>query len=853
MNGKILNMKKEGLLTILIGCLFVLGLCLPAEAQVVRDTSIIRQLPRITGWADNQHYIVENWNVASKGYEGTKVHIKTGVASAYKLTTDSSEEKVHISNADVYLSSSGTQKRLTNTEAAEKLPLLSPDKKWVAFIRDNDLYAVEVATGKERRFTQDGSETIMNGYASWVYYEEILRRNSNYRAFWWAPDSKHLAFYRFDDSPVPIVPLFDISGQHDSVEYTRYPKAGDSNPEVKVGIASILDGTVVWGDFNPKDDQYFGTPFWNPDGSGLLVQWMPREQNNLKLYKVDPRSGDKMEIYDERQSTWINWIDRLKWVKNGFLLVRDFDGWEQIYYHAPDGRLKAQVTTGKNWNMQIVRVDEKTQTIYYRSNTELPTRTDLYRIQMNGKKGKRLTFGEYTHNNLLLSPDGQHLITNYSNVETPNRIALIDTRNGKRKEIADSKGIEFNQAKIAKREIVWLKTEDGFDLPGRIVWPAKMEEGKKYPVIIHVYGGPNYQAVSDGWVSPSLRDEETPVIRVGFDHRGSGHAGKHGLNYLHRNLGKWEMEDYIAWVKWLSQQPFVNADKIMISGGSYGGYLTAMALTYGSKYFNYGIADYPVTDWRLYDSHYTERYMDRPQDNPEGYSFGSVMTHAANYQKNGESMLLVQHGTMDDNVHIKNTYQLADKFQRLKKTFELMVYPGERHGWRGPKTAFTVAAKNAFQEKYLLNKDSTIRISKDKLIDFTGLTLEGNEFDSKKLRGKYMLLDFWGSWCMPCRKSHPHLKELYNKYHKKGIEFVGISREFYQDERGRNPWKRAVKEDGLTWPQLLNTDMPFNVVKAYGIETFPTKILIAPDGTILWRGGSKEAGELDDILQKTFQ
>lgn len=303
-----------------------------------------------------------------------------------------------------------------------------------------------------------------------------------------------------------------------------------------------------------------------------------------------------------------------------------------------------------------------------------------------------------------MTPDAQQFITTYSNAVTPSRMALVNLKKKTIKEIADSKGINYDSTKGERKEIVWMRTEDGLDLPGRITWPANREAGKKYPVIISIYGGPNYQAVMDTWTLSGDADEGSPIIKVAFAHRGSGDLGKAGLNYLHRNLGKWEMHDYIEWAKWLQQNPFVDTAKIMITGGSYGGYLTAMALTYGAKYFKYGLSNYPVTDWALYDSHYTERYMDLPKDNSEGYRFGSVMTHADNYQKYGKSMLLLVHGAMDDNVHIQNTYQLVDTLQRLNKSFELMVFPGERHGWRGPKIPFTVDLRKRFIQQYLFDK-----------------------------------------------------------------------------------------------------------------------------------------------------
>lgn len=544
------------------GLLFGLMVFIVSNAQPARDTSIIKTLPRITGWADNNHYITERWNSVTKVYDAFSVDIKSGKEQAYSKKTPAPILMVDIADGDIVLISGTEKKKVTQTKAIEKLPELSPDNNWVAFLRNNDLYVIEIATGKETRFTNDGSETIMNGYASWVYYEEIFGRSSNYRAFWWSPDSKHIAFYRFDDSKVPMFPLYSSVGQHGFTEKTRYPKAGDPNPEVKFGIASIAASAVFWSDFNQKDDQYFGTPFWRTDGSGVLVQWMPREQNNLKLYDVNPTSGAKKEIYNENQTTWINWIDRLKWLKDGFLIVRDFDGWEQIYYHALDGVLKAKLTSGKNWNTKIIRVDEKTKTLFYVAVAELSTRTDFYSVQLTGKNQKRLSFGEFTHDNIILSPNGQQFITSYSNSKTPTRIAIVNSRNGSIKDLADSKGASFENAALPKREIVWLKTDEGFDLPGRIVWPKNFDKNKKYPVIISIYGGPKHPAVSDRWVYSSTSQDDDEVIKVGFDHRGSGHNGKKGLNYLHRNLGKWEMTDYIAWVKWLCQNPNVDAENL---------------------------------------------------------------------------------------------------------------------------------------------------------------------------------------------------------------------------------------------------------------------------------------------------
>lgn len=661
-------------------------------------------LEQISGWMDKTHYLMSRPGESEK----YAVDISSGKATLYTPEVQKGKKpSVEMKDDDIYYKAGTEQKRLTQTDAVEKNPQLSPDGKWVAFTRDNNLYALNIENGKEVQYTSDGTDLILNGWASWVYYEEILGRASRYRAFWWSPDSKKIAFFRSDDSKVPMFPIYNSEGQHGYLEQTRYPKAGDNNPEVKIGMVNVEGGDVIWADFNEKDDQYFGAPFWRDDSRTLWVQWLNRDQNNLKIYELNPDTGTKKELYDEKQPTWIDWISDIYFVKDGFMIVRDMDGWEQIYFHNPDGSLKNKVTNGKMWGTRIVKIDEASKTVYFTSRGEISTRTDFYSASFDGKKQQRLTFGDYSHGSILLSPDNRYFITSYSNVSTPTQIALVDVKNGKVKKLADSKGPDFDKYNLAMPEMVWLKTNDGFDLPARVTWPVNRVPGKKYPVLISVYGGPNAGTVSDGWrdVSRGQKDAKDGLIQISIDHRGSGHCGKKGLNYLHRNLGKWEMADYIEWVKFLREKPFVDPERIAITGGSYGGYITALALTYGADYFNYGIANFGVMDWALYDSHYTERYMDRPQDNSEGYKAGSVMTYADKYKGGEKAMLRIVHGTMDDNVHMQNSIQLVDELQELNKDFEFMLYPGKRHGWGGNKAKHQSMETKQFIDKYLLRKE----------------------------------------------------------------------------------------------------------------------------------------------------
>ncbi len=677
------------------------------------------QLPAIAGWADDQHYLV------SKGREGglTSVDAATGKEepfhdlSSFKGEADSTfnlnapvshtedyRAALYVKDGDLYvlLPTARIFKRLTSTDATEKVPLLSPDGKHVGFIRNNDLYSIEIASGKETRYTSDGNDVIYNGYASWVYYEEILGRGSQYRAFWWSPDSKHIAFYRFDDANVPAFPLFNADGQHGSLESQRYPKAGDPNPEVRVGVVTVGSSGIIWADFDSKTDQYFGTPFWTPDARLLFVQWMDRGQDNLKIYGVEPMSGKKKEIYDEHQASWVEWFEHIHFLDGGkgFILLTDKDGWMHAYRYSMDGTLNNRITSG-NWAVAgIEAVNEKEQTVFLTARKENSTRTDLYKVKLDGTGLSRLTAGDFTHS-VKVSLHGLYFISSYSNVATPTRLGLYDGNGKLVRALGDAKQPAFDDYELAKTELFRVNTPDGYALPVTWTLPVPFDPQKKHPVLISIYGGPNDRTVVDRWVGLGgqwLAKEG--VIQVAIDHRGSGHFGKKGVALMYRNLGKWEMNDYVEVVKWLRKKPFVDSTRVCITGESYGGYVTCMALTAGADYFTHGVADFSVTDWMLYDSHYTERYMDSPAENPEGYKNGSVLTYVPKYK----GVLRIVHGTMDDNVHMQNSIQLVSALEDLGKHFDFMVYPNGRHGWGGPKWGHLTNETMRFYYEYLIQK-----------------------------------------------------------------------------------------------------------------------------------------------------
>ena len=669
---------------------------------------IIKPLPAATRWTDNSHFLLIR--------DGKTFTVDANTGKEKEATdADRNQNKiipppsVFSKSNDLYIKIDDKEIRLTNDTFPEINATASPDGKYIAFTKNNDLYTAEIATQKISRLTNDGSDVILNGYASWVYTEEILGRASRYRSFWWSPDSKKIAFFRTDDSPVVPFTITDANGNHGYLETVRYPKVGDKNPEVKIGIVSPGGDPVVFADFNAKDDQYFGMPKWTTDGSSLWVQWMNRKQNDLKIYAVNPATGSKKEVHDETQKTWIeleamaNGIHMLKNNK-AFILESDKTGWNNLYFHEMDGKLINAITPGKFTVTDIHYIDETKSIIYFSARSKENTaRKDLYRVNFNGKNMQRLTFGDYNHVQINISPDGSYFITTYSNAVTPPKMTLVSNTGKVIKEIADGKGAEINNYALARSEIIRVKSDDGlYDLPMKITWPMNFDKSKKYPVLISIYGGPNAGTVMDSWTLSGNQQfyAKEGLIQVAMDHRASGHFGKEGVNYMYHNLGYWEMKDYTTLTKWLIANGGADPKKICITGFSYGGYLTCYALTYGADVFTHGMAGGSVTDWALYDTHYTERYMGTQADNAEGYKTSSVLNYADKYK----GMLQIVHGVLDDNVHLQNSVQFMSKLQDLKKDFEFMMYSGGRHGWGGNKGLHFQNLKTKFIYKYLLEK-----------------------------------------------------------------------------------------------------------------------------------------------------
>lgn len=675
----------------------------------------------------------------------------------------------------------------------------SPDSTKIAFTRNNDLYVVDIASGVEARLTFDGTELILNGYASWVYYEEILGRSSNYRAFWWSPDSRKIGFYRFDNTQVPVFPIYSAYGKDyaghisyplpsppgspspkvtnlglgGSLSETRYPKCGQINPQVRIGVVDLegrffagaqndnkdAQNEICWADFDPTEDQYFGIPFWGPDSKEFFIARMPRLQNTIDLYAVNVADGSKRIVYHETYKTWLNWFNGVVFSEKGLYMAREFEtGWQQIYFLSYDGSQFRRLTSGTNWSISIVRVDEKKGDVYFTAKRDATVRQALYKVNSKGVI-TALTDPAYNVVGVKFSPDGKHFIASYSNVTTPTRVAFFQNTGGvvslghggeiakanltgpiaqKLKAgkyglqglvVANAAKADYDPSKYALGQLVHMTTPDGFVLPGMIVYPKGFDPSMKYPVHVDIYGGPNTPVVRDRWSEPNKNTQwwsDNGIIQIWVDPRAGGHNGRAGLDMIYKQLTVNEVKDFCSWGEWLQSQPFVKADKIGVEGFSFGGTMTAMLVMRASDKFHYGIAGGGVYDWALYDSHYTERYMDTPQNNPEGYEVSKVLNYVTEYpveygkrtsagaKGDGNSakgelygtnveevMLKLTHGTGDDNVHHQNTLLLVDELHKAKKKFELMIYPDGMHGYYDYQGAHFLLANRDFWLQYL--------------------------------------------------------------------------------------------------------------------------------------------------------
>jgi dipeptidyl-peptidase-4 len=576
--------------------------------------------------------------------------------------------------------------RLTYATGEESVPSFSPDGKLIAFVRDNNLFVVDVAMGREAALTTDGAAKVLNGRFDWVYEEEIYGRGRK-QAYWWSPDSSRIAFLRIDDTPVPTYITLDDIPYTPTVEKWDYPRAGEPNPIVKVGIVRASGGSAAWADtsrYSAADHLIVGVA-WSPDSAKVLYAVQNRTQTWLDLDASDVASGDVTTILHETTRFWINQegAPMPVWLKDGSLLwVSERSGWSHIYRYKADGSLVKQVTDGK-WEVgALYGVDAADTWIYFSGTERSHIGADLYRIRIDGTGLQRLSKTEGTHS-ARFSPAFSYYVDTWSDATTPAQTRLHRNDGTETRAIDQNAVPALAEYRLSKPEFVQVKTRDGFVMEAELIKPPDFNPSRRYPVYQFTYAGPHAPQVRNAWggaqyMYHQLLAQKGIVVWI-CDNRTASGKGLESVWPLYKHFGDTELRDIEDGLSWLKQQPWVDASRIGIHGWSYGGFMTAYALTHSTS-FAMGIAGGTVSDWRDYDSIYTERYMGLPQENPDGYRTSSPRWAA----KDLHGALLLIHGAIDDNVHPQNTMQFVYELQKAGKPFQLMLYPKSRHGVSDP-------------------------------------------------------------------------------------------------------------------------------------------------------------------------
>jgi dipeptidyl aminopeptidase/acylaminoacyl peptidase len=569
--------------------------------------------------------------------------------------------------------------RLTKSKEPEELASFSPSGEIVAFVRENNLFVIDIATQKERKLTDDGSELVSNGKADWVYFEEIFNRD--WRAYWWAPDSSRIAFVRYDDTPVHTYTVLDLIPTRQTVEATRYPKAGDPNPLVRLGIAPVDGSAVAWVDTSEYDaaNTLLDRAFWTPDSQRVFFYVQDRAQKWLDICAASPTGGRPTKLLRETTGAWVDDPGELKFLADGsFLLPSERTGWKHLYHYDRNGKPIRTVTGGEWEARDLHHIDESTGWLFFSGTRDSHIGSNLYRVKLDGTGLERITDSSGTHR-VELNPTATLFVDTWSDHRTPTQVRLHRTDGSLARTIDSNPVYAIEAYRLGEYQLVQVPLADGFVLEGSLLKPPGFDERRKYPVWFKTYGGPHAPTVRDAWVGGMVPDQM--LANLGFivfrcDPRPASGKGARATWTAYKQLGVEELKDIEAAIRWLiDKHPYVDAARIGMSGHSYGGFMTAYAMTH-SKLFAAGIAGAPVTDWHNYDTIYTERYMDTPQNNRDGYERSSVVKAANNLH----GRLLILHGIMDDNVHLANTVQLVHALQQADKDFEVMFYPRARHG-----------------------------------------------------------------------------------------------------------------------------------------------------------------------------
>lgn len=674
------------------------GLKQVQNGQLVKVDAITGQA---TAFFDNRRFANAMMSVGIRAEDAERI------SNSQTLQFSAGEASILVNQQNdlwVYDVASGLLRRLTNNKDEEKEADFSPDGKSVSFVRGNNLFVVDAMKGGEKQLTRDGNAKIYNGYLDWIYEEELYGRGQN-RGYWWSPDSKYIAFLRLDEASVPKFALPDDTVIDQRVENTDYPQAGDPNPVVQLGIAEVsrtslipnggglpkvggrIPGNILrFGDLAKfvdlkryrAEELLIGRVAWTPDSTTVIYQALDREQTYLDV-NASSLNGVSTNLFTERTPAWVEVFGNPGFLKNGTAIWQSArNGWKHLYLYDSNGQMLRQLTSGK-WEVRtFYGVDEARGWAYFSATKDNPIGENIYRVKLDGSAIERLTQGDGWHT-ATFNSTFTNFVDMWSDVNTPPQYRLFRSDGAFVRFINENKVPVLNDYKLGQTEFLKVKTRDGFEMEAMMVKPPDFDPNKRYPVLSYTYAGVHSPSVANRWNGTrnlwhQMMAQKGYIIWI-LDNRTASGKGQESAWPAYKNLGYLELRDLEDGVSYLKSLPYVDGDRIGIWGWSNGGFMTSYALTH-SKSFKVGIAGGTVSDWRLYDSIFTERVMMMPKNNPEGYEKSSVLKSAGNLS----GRLLLIHGVMDNNVHMQNTTSLAYELQKANKQFDLMVYPTQRHG-----------------------------------------------------------------------------------------------------------------------------------------------------------------------------
>jgi len=606
---------------------------------------------------------------------------ETGEHILFKVASEYVWRRASLGKYLLYRIKSGEMMPVIDTDTFISFAKLSPDETKVGYTQGNNLFVRDVKAATTVQVTKDGSDHIINGSFDWVYEEEFGQDDG----WLWSPDSRKIAFWRIDQKDVPTFSWTEFDSLYGTVRTIHYPKVGGKNALVQIGVHDLDTGKTNWMDIGAETDIYIPRIRWTNDPNVLAIQRLNRLQNKLELLLADVRTGKSRVVLTESDPCWVDVVDDLLFLKSKkqFIWTSERDGFNHIYLFDLKGKELVQLTKGE-WEVSSVSgVDEKHGLVYFKANKVNTLQVHIFSVPVSGGKIRQIMREEGSHS-AVYSPDYDSFIHTYSNARTPTITRLANRKGDVIRVLRDGKIKAMDEYELAYPEYISFKTSDGTIINAKITRPVDFDPSRKYPVFIEGYAGAGSQIVRNAFGSPHGMLWNTLLTQKGYilfsiDNRGTAGRGKAFKNLAYLDYGKYAVLDHIEAAKYLASLPYVDAGRIGIWGWSGGGYLTLMCLTKGAGYFKMGIAVAPVSDPRLYDTIYTERYMGLPEFNAAGYDSASALSWVDRYRGG----LLIVHGASDDNVHMQNTMQFISSLQASSKPFELMIYPGKNHSLWG--------------------------------------------------------------------------------------------------------------------------------------------------------------------------